>query len=211
MTGLFLKDAKFFMIEEFILQLDKYPPVWIYIILFVSIVLEYIIPPYPGDSIVVFGAFLGASGVINIYVAFLVTALGSLLGVSLVYRFGLNKGRNFFLKGKYPFFSATGLLKVEKLFHRYGVLLILFNRFIVSLRTIVILCAGIAKMSYYRVLIYSFLSILLWNVLLFYLGVVLKINYQTLIHYLHTYAQIIYILVSVFVMIYLVVRAFKKK
>ena len=192
--------------ESFIAHIEQFHPVWIYLILFFSGVLEYIFPPFPGDSIILFGAFLAAKGVINIHYAFTATSLGFILGLSLLYWFGLKKGRQFFVKRNTRFFSIKTLTKTELHFQKYGWLLIVLHRFLFSLRMIVILLAGIGQLPFKRVLAFSMVSLILWNVLLFYLGFVLQLSYETLSYYFQYSSNLFYLIVFVGAIIYLLVK-----
>ncbi|MBI2337103.1 MAG: DedA family protein [Deltaproteobacteria bacterium] len=192
--------------ESFIAHIEQFHPLWIYLILFFAGVLEYIFPPFPGDSIILFGAFLAAKGVINIHYAFAVTTLGFISGLSLLYWFGLKKGRQFFMKRNTRFFSIKTLTKTELHFQKYGWLLIVVHRFLFSLRMIVILLAGIGQLPFKRMLAFSMVSLMLWNVLLFYLGFVLQLSYETLSYYFQYSSNLFYLIVLLGMGVYFLIR-----
>ena len=66
-------------------------------ILFVSAVMEYLFPPYPGDTIMVGGFLLAARGDASLPLTFLVALAGSILGAQLAYGIGVRFGDSYFL------------------------------------------------------------------------------------------------------------------
>jgi membrane protein DedA with SNARE-associated domain len=126
--------------------------------------LEYVFPPVPGDSTLLFGFFLAGAGALRLPAVFAAALLGSILGALTAYRFGRRLGRSyFFLRSAW----AKGELdKVERWFGRFGPRLLAVNRFIPGLRGFFLYAAGIGGMELRSVLIYSSLSNVLWVALL---------------------------------------------
>ena len=74
---------------EFIEKLfDQIDPLVAYLVLFLSAILENIIPPVPGDTVVIVGAYLVSIGQLNfwgVYIStFLLNPIKDLLNVDLV-------------------------------------------------------------------------------------------------------------------------------
>lgn len=126
--------------------------------------LEYVFPPVPGDSTLLFGFFLAGAGALRLPAVFAVALSGSVLGALTAYGFGRRLGRSyFFLRSAW----AKGELdKVERWFGRFGPRLLAVNRFIPGLRGFFLYAAGIGRMDPRSVLIYSSLSNGLWVALL---------------------------------------------
>jgi len=126
--------------------------------------LEYVFPPVPGDSTMLFGFFLAGTGALSLSAVALAALLGSVLGAMTAYRLGARLGRSyFFLKSAW---AREELAKVERWFGRFGPRLLAVNRFIPGVRGFFLYAAGIGRMEARGVLVYSTLSNVLWVALL---------------------------------------------
>jgi membrane protein DedA with SNARE-associated domain len=126
--------------------------------------LEYVFPPVPGDSTMLFGFFLAGTGALSFPAVSLAALSGSVLGALTAYRFGARLGRSyFFLKSAW---AREELDKVERWFGRFGPRLLAANRFIPGVRGFFLYAAGIGRMEARAVVIYSSLSNVLWVALL---------------------------------------------
>jgi membrane protein DedA with SNARE-associated domain len=122
--------------------------------------LEYVFPPVPGDSTMLFGFFLAGSGALSFPAVVLAALSGSVLGALTAYRLGARLGRTyFFLKSAW---ARDELAKVERWFGRFGPRLLAVNRFIPGVRGFFLYAAGIGRMEARGVVIYSSLSNALW-------------------------------------------------
>jgi len=81
-------------------------PLWMYIILCAGAYVENIFPPTPGDTLVVFGAYLVGIGTLNFELVFFATTVGSLAGFITMYGLGRIFGTKFVESGKWRFFSS---------------------------------------------------------------------------------------------------------
>jgi len=130
------------------------------VIVFLLAWLEYVFPPVPGDSTMLFGFFLAGSGALSFPAVFLAALSGSVLGAFTAYRLGARLGRTyFFLKSAW---AREELDKVERWFGRFGPRLLAVNRFIPGVRGFFLYAAGIGRMEARGVVIYSSLSNVLW-------------------------------------------------
>ncbi|HYS04873.1 MAG TPA: DedA family protein [Candidatus Dormibacteraeota bacterium] len=130
------------------------------VIVFLLAWLEYVFPPVPGDSTMLFGFFLAGSGALSFPAVFLAALSGSVLGALTAYRLGTRLGRTyFFLKSAW---AREELDKVERWFGRFGPRLLAVNRFIPGVRGFFLYAAGIGRMEARGVVIYSSLSNVLW-------------------------------------------------
>ena len=130
------------------------------VIVFLLAWLEYVFPPVPGDSTMLFGFFLSGSGALSFPAVFLAALSGSVLGALTAYRLGTRLGRTyFFLKSAW---AREELDKVERWFGRFGPRLLAVNRFIPGVRGFFLYAAGIGRMEARGVVIYSSLSNVLW-------------------------------------------------
>jgi len=153
-------------------------PAEAYIVLFIAGVVENIFPPFPGDTFMVFGGYLVGRGMLSFWGtvgalfaghigAFMaLVVLGRTLGRAALLRIGWVKRAEHFID------QAEGYAK------RYGVALILANRFIPGARAVVSIVAGLLRMPTWKVLPAAVVSIALWNYLLTYAGSMVGENWE---------------------------------
>jgi membrane protein DedA with SNARE-associated domain len=134
------------------------------LLIFLLAWLEYVFPPVPGDSTILFGFFLAGTGTLSFTGVALVALSGSVLGALTAYVVGRRLGRSyFFLKSEW---AREELDRVERWFGRFGPRLLAANRFIPGVRGFFLYAAGIGRMEARGVVIYSSLSNALWVALL---------------------------------------------
>ena len=131
---------------------------------------ENLIPPVPGDSVVILGALLSAKGYLNPVYVHISTSIGSWGGFYVLFVAASGPGRSFFIKGRIPFIKKEYLEKAAERFGTYGYYLVLFNRFLPGIRSAISVAAGIAGLGRKRVFLLSFLSSVFWNGCLVYGG-----------------------------------------
>ncbi len=182
--------------EQFLLILSDQPPELICFFLFLGAFLENLIPPIPGDTIIVFGAYLAGMGIVPLAPAYAVMWLGSTSGCLLVYAVAYWKGRAFFLGFRSRIFSEKNLDRVEAGFSRYGDRIVIFNRFLPTVRAFVGIVAGISRLHPLRMLVYVVLSTLIWNSLLVYFGLKVGENWGLVVDALRTYNRVILVLMA---------------
>src|SRR5215510_785873 len=108
------------------------PPLVLPLFVFVSAFLEYVVPPFWGDTFMLVGFFLAAQGVAPPVVIFAMALLGSILGAAVAFRLGERFG--FAVLHRLPLFSRRSEERVERLFRRFGEPLLAANRFVPLVR-----------------------------------------------------------------------------
>jgi membrane protein DedA with SNARE-associated domain len=175
----------------------------VFVFIFFASTAEYFFPPFPGDTILLFGAFLVGRGLLPPHWVFISATLGSFAGSMALYAFGATKGRKYFLKKNHTFFSASRVQSLENTFRRkWGGMIIIINRFTPGFRSFFFVAAGIAKMPAVMVAIYSFTSIVVWNIGIMYIGYRAGLNWKDLRYYLNVYSYTIFTILSVIIAIY---------
>jgi membrane-associated protein len=74
--------------------------------------------------------------------------------------------------------------KAHKFFEKYGLLAIIFSRFIPIVRTFTPIAAGIAKMKYPLFVNYSFIGSILWSTIVTFTGYFLGHSFPWVIEYI---------------------------
>ena len=150
----------------------------LYLILFASAVLENLFPPVPGDTITVIGAFFVGKGILSFPIVYAVTTFGSTCGFMILFYIGYFLEREFFMKKDFKFFSAKSLVSAEKWFEKYGYYVVLGNRFIPGLRSVVSIAAGITVLRPRRIFLFALISAAVWNFIWIYAGYSLGNNWE---------------------------------
>jgi len=180
-------------------------------VLLLSACIEYLFPPFPGDTVTVFGAFLVARRGWSGLAVFGAVTVGSAIGCMLDYAFGLwlGKTEERWTRGRIGKYRPQIDGLIER-FSRHGGLYIAINRFIPSLRGLFFIAAGMAKLRWWVVLAYGTVSALAWNALLLLLGVTVGESWDRLVSLFRTYGLAFWSLVLIAV-VALVVRHFARR
>ncbi|MBN2078498.1 MAG: DedA family protein [Spirochaetes bacterium] len=162
-------------IIEFLLPKND---LFLYIFLFLSAMVENLFPPVPGDTVTAFGAFLVGTGRLSYLLVYAVTTIGSVFGFMVLVLLGRVINREFFIKRDYSFFSAKSILDAERWFSRYGLFVVLANRFMPGIRSVISLVAGISRLNLAWVLLLATLSASVWNLIWIHAGFMLGNNWE---------------------------------
>jgi len=122
--------------------------------------LEYVFPPSPGDTTVLFAFFLAGAGSLPLPAVAMAAFGGSLAGAMTAWAAGRLWGRSyFFLRSRW---ARHELDRLEGAFGRHGAPLLLLNRFLPGVRGLFLYAAGIGGVGWRPVLVYSTISNVLW-------------------------------------------------
>ena len=190
------------MLEQIIVTLSNLPNETIYFSLFAIAFIEYLFPPIPGDTIMVFGAYLVGVGKLDLLTVYVLTTLGNMGGFLVLFFVGKHYGRWFFLKKNYRFFPREMILKTEKWFQRYGVGLIAANRFFSGARSAISLIAGISNMKAFTTTLAAFFSSTIWNAILISAGYFLGKNWHAFMIIIKRYNQFLIIAIILSLLFY---------
>lgn len=143
-------------------------------ILFFGSFIEYVFPPFPGDTVVVIGAWYAVHGKLSWPMTFAAVVLGAVGGSLIDYQVGVLLGRRLDRRAEQrgPL-TAERLGRVEESYRRWGVLFLVANRFLPGIRAFVFVAAGAARIPLAKVVIFGGLSAALWDGLLLSAGVLL--------------------------------------
>jgi membrane protein DedA with SNARE-associated domain len=109
------------------------------------------------------GAALAGTQQFNIWLVFLATASGAVLGGMLGYWVGMKGGRALLLRyGRYVLITPPRFNQAEQLFQKHGNKAVLFGRYLPVLCFMAGVLSGIARLSYRRFFAYNLAGALLW-------------------------------------------------
>ncbi|MCI0571001.1 MAG: DedA family protein [Myxococcaceae bacterium] len=161
-----------------------------YVILFLAAMLEYVIPPMPGDSIVLLGGVYAVRGQQPWPLVFLVVVMGSVTGAAINYVFGRYLRRRMDARpNDRPLFGITHerLMKVQVKVWHWGAWLLLFNRFMPGIRSLVFVAAGASRLPPTRTLVLGAVSAVLHTAAVMALGAAVGGNLERLAFWVTRY------------------------
>ena len=164
------------------------------IILFFSAMIEYLFPPFPGDTVTLAGAVLVSFGDWNFFLVYGAVTLGSLAGSALMFFLGIYLYRWQQRRGKKGLEEKLNTV-IDK-FKKHGAVYLVLNRFLPGVRSFFFIAAGMAGITFGRVMFFSFISLLLWNALLMAAGVVLGHNVPRIEQFFKTYSFAVWVLIT---------------
>ena len=166
------------LIDRFIEYLLPQSDGFLYILLFLSSVIENIFPPIPGDTITGLGAFLVGTGRLNFWIVYAATTLGSLLGFMTLFSIGRYFGYDFFMRKNYKFFSKETIESAIPRFNKYGYFIVFANRFAPGIRSVISLAAGILRLNPLLTGFAALVSAAAWNLIFIQIGFSLGNNWD---------------------------------
>ena len=152
--------------------------------------------PIPSEVTMTFAGFLCGIGVLNIWVAVLIGALGNLFGSLLSFWLGRKMGEGWIryaIKkwGKWLLIHEKDFDIALKWFEKYGQGITFGSRLLPIVRTFISLPAGIAEMDTKLFAFYTFIGSLLWSGVLAFLGLKLGQNWQLVEPYFRKFQFVI--------------------
>jgi membrane protein DedA with SNARE-associated domain len=197
--------------ESLLHSLETANPLWAYFILFISAFVENIFPPIPGDTVTVFGAYLVGRGLLSFWGVWISTTLGSIAGFMAIFAIAYWIEWKIIEKYQPKWVEKSKIDRVEHWFRRYGYWVVLVNRFLSGIRSIISLVAGLSKMNSLLVFLLALISCIVWNGALIGLGAVLGENWELIKHFLLLYNRIVIIVVVTAIVIFAGYRLYRLK
>ena len=147
-------------------------PVLTHLLLGLSALIEYVFPPFPGDTVTLAGAALSATAGLAWWSVWMVLTAGSTLGGVAAWAFGRSIGRR---QERWPTFLRTerarkNLETLRERFEKRGAVYLAVNRFVPAFRSLFFVAAGISGLRLSAVVLWGGLSAALWNGLVFAVG-----------------------------------------
>jgi membrane protein DedA with SNARE-associated domain len=158
---------------------------WNYPGVFLLMTLEGATLPVPSEIVLPLTGFLVYKGQLEFWTAVAAATLGSLVGTLIDFSIGYYLGRPAVLRyGKKIRLSEKHLMITERWFANHGSAAVLLARFVPLLRTVIAFPAGTAKMKVSKFLAYSTVGIVIWDIILIYIGVLAGQNATSIVHVL---------------------------
>jgi membrane protein DedA with SNARE-associated domain len=185
--------------------------------------LESTVIPVPSELVVAPAAYHAASGQLNVVLVVLFATIGADLGASINYFVALYVGRPVIYKfanskwGKMCLLNQEKVEKSEHYFDDHGIMATLTGRLVPGIRHLISIPAGLARMNYWKFLLYTTLGAGAWHAILAAMGwylhaVVPEDQLETTIqHYNHYIVGAILAIVALAVGYFIVKAIIKRK
>jgi len=120
--------------------------------------------PMPGETFLLIGAAISASGQLNIGLVIFCAATGSVAGNHIAYYLASRYGQN--ILNRFTHFNPDHLKRGEVFFSRYGPKTVFLARFVPMLRMLAAYLAGLNKMPARTFFLYNMLGGVTWAVVM---------------------------------------------
>jgi membrane protein DedA with SNARE-associated domain len=161
--------------------------------------IEYVVPPFPGDTITLLGGVYAVRGERSWWAVLLAVTLGSVLGMAADYWVGRAIAHRVDAREKatWMFIKIERIHSLQQRMRKRGAWLLIGNRFFPAFRATIFVAAGAARMPLSRVLGFGSISALAWNGGLLALGLLLGGNIERLEAWLRNYQTVALIALGV--------------
>ena len=147
-----------------------------YTTVFILMMLESTVIPVPSELVVSPAAYHAAAGNLDMLLVILFATLGADLGATINYVAGYYLGRPIIYRfanskwGKMCLLNQEKVEHSEKYFDNHGMVATITGRLIPGIRHLISIPAGLAKMNYWKFLLYTTIGAGVWNCILAALG-----------------------------------------
>ena len=144
--------------------------------IFLLMLLESTVIPVPSEFVVSPAAYHAAGGNLDIWLVILFATIGADCGATINYVAGHYLGRPIIYRfanskwGKMCLLNQQKVEKSEKYFYDHGMIATITGRLVPGIRHLISIPAGLAKMNYWKFLLYTTIGAGAWNCILAVLG-----------------------------------------
>jgi membrane-associated protein len=185
---------------------------WAPLLLFGAAFIEYVFPPFPGDLLVVLGAWYAVHGDLSWPAVFVAVTAGAVVGAWVDHRIGAWLGQRLeHSPTAAKVLSPERLAAFEAAYRRWGSWLLLLNRFFPGVRGFLFVAAGASGIPLARTLILGGISAAVWNGLLLAAGKLLANNLEEMVTLVDRYTRTAGTLVGVAVLVLLARALWKRR
>lgn len=196
---------------DIVAWMEGLSPAWIYATVFAVAYIENVVPPIPGDMIVVFGGYLAGRGQVDLVTIILLATVSGSLGFMSMYAIGRTFGEAVLDPNRMRWIPKTAAWKVRTWLQRYGYGVVAANRFLSGARAVISLMVGVARMPAGPVALWATLSAALWIATIAYLGAVVGDNWAVVGEWLKRYGQGVTALLIMSALVYVSVQVWRRR
>ena len=190
--------------------------------IFFLMMLESTVVPVPSEFVVTPAAYHAASGQLDIWLVILAATIGADLGASINYFVALYVGRPVIYRfansrwGKMCLLNQEKVEKSERYFDEHGIVATLTGRLIPGIRHLISIPAGLARMNYWKFLLYTTIGAGVWHSILAALGwylhaIVPEEQLNDIISEYAEYIKIVILALVVLAIVYFLIKHYTKR
>lgn len=165
---------------------------------------ENLLPPVPGDLVIVFGGYLAGAGELSYVAVVVVSTVSGALGFMTMFWLGHRFGDAALDPDRLKWLPKQRIYTARKWLLKWGYLIVALNRFLSGLRSVIALTVGAAQMHAGRAAFFATVSALIWASLIAYAGVLVGENWTLVAEYLRRYGKFVAVLLAILVVVQLV-------
>lgn len=199
------------LLSDLVSWMEGLPPEFMYLMILVIAYGENVLPPIPGDMIVVFGGYLAGKSTLTLSGVIVISTIGGAAGFMTMFYLGRRIGSAIMQPHRYRWLPKDQIATGQRWLSRWGYGLIAVNRFLSGTRSVISLVAGMAKLPTRPVLIASTFSAALWCGLIAWLGYMVGDNWEIVGHYLAVYGTVVLWVIVAIVVLYTGRRLLRRK
>ncbi len=184
---------------------------WILLFVFASMFIENVFPPYPGDVAIFVAGFVAGSSELAVGPVLLISILGSISSIMLVYALSRKYGRSIFESRRIRFLDSNRMGDIEQWFEKWGNAVLVASRFLPGTRFLIVITAGIGNVAAWRMALFSSISVVAWNSLVVLVAYFLHRNWEKVYEILTTYNQVALVIGIVIIGFYIVSRIRRRR
>ncbi|MBI4086754.1 DedA family protein [Candidatus Kaiserbacteria bacterium] len=172
--------------------------------IFFLMVIENIFPPLPSEVILPLAGFAAARGDLNVIIVVVVAAAGAVTGCLPWYVLGrvFSIARLKHLSARYGrlvTLSPDDIDTAKEWFICHGQSVVLFGRLLPTIRTLISIPAGMARMPLGSFLSYSYIGSMIWTIALVLVGYALESQYEKVSQYVNLASDgIVFFIVGIY-------------
>lgn len=164
------------LLNDLHVWLSSLPTLWVYVALFGIAYLENIVPPVPGDVAVVVGGMVAAGEAVSLPLVVALAAVAGGLGFMSVYAVGRRLGDALLDPDRFRWVPKADVRRAEARLARHGYWVVVANRFMPGIRSVIGLSVGMSGLPPGRVAALATLSAAAFSTLTATLGYTLVDN-----------------------------------
>ncbi len=174
---------------------------WGLVVLAASAIVEYVFPPFPGDTITLAGAVLIPRAGWPIWGVFGAVMVGTAIGTAIDWRVGVwladHETGDTWLHGWLTRDRVASKIEaVKDQFARWGSVYLMANRFVPAFRAVFFVAAGLTRLPLGKVLAFGMLSAGLWNAAILAVGYAVGYNLGELAAIVDSYSRLFFALLA---------------
>ncbi len=191
--------------------MDTLPIFWAYVAIVGIAYGENVIPPIPGDIGILYGGYLAGTGRLEFWPVVMLATLGGALGFMTIYGLGYRVGAAILDPDRLRWVPKKGVEKAHVWIEQRGWWVVVFNRFLSGVRSVIALAVGIARMDARRTAVLATLGAFIWTTLIVYAGYALGDNLEVVKGWMGIYGKAVGSLLALGIGLWLIRHAWRTR